>query len=78
MQTEKHNIRSTCTKLKQGSYHRPVYLLIYGLTSRIEVQVSICSHQCLDAFCVLHPKSLEEILCVLRLGDEEAISEFFT
>jgi hypothetical protein len=59
-------------------YHRPVYLLIYRLTSCVEVQLFICSHRCLDGLYVLHPKPLEQILRVLCLGDEDTILEFFT
>jgi hypothetical protein len=33
------------------------------------------SHRCLRGLGVLHPKPLEKILCVLRLGDEGAILE---
>jgi hypothetical protein len=33
------------------------------------------SHRCLCELGVLHPKPLEKILCVLRLGDEGAILE---
>jgi hypothetical protein len=37
--------------------------------------MSIGSHWCLRGLGVLHPKSLDKILCVLRLGDEGAILE---
>jgi hypothetical protein len=33
------------------------------------------SHRCLRGLGVLHPKLLEKILCVLRLGDEGAVLE---
>jgi hypothetical protein len=35
----------------------------------------IGSHRCLRGLGVLHPKPLEKILCVLRLGDEGAVFE---
>jgi hypothetical protein len=35
------------------------------------------SHRRLDGVCVLHPKLLEKILCVLYLGDEDVILELF-
>src|SRR5688572_33239787 len=35
----------------------------------------ISSHRCLCGLGVLHPKPLEKILCVLRLGDEGAVLE---
>jgi hypothetical protein len=73
----KHNTWSTCTSIKQGSYHRPIYLLIYRLNSRVEVQVPVCTHRCIDRFCVLHPKLLENILRVLHLGDEDVVLELF-
>jgi hypothetical protein len=33
------------------------------------------SHRCLRRLGVLHPKPLEKILCVLRLGDEGVVLE---
>jgi hypothetical protein len=33
------------------------------------------SHRCLRGLGILHPKPLEKILCVLRLGDEGAVLE---
>jgi hypothetical protein len=37
--------------------------------------MSVSSHRCLHGLGVLHPKPLEKILCVLRLGDEGAVFE---
>jgi hypothetical protein len=37
--------------------------------------MSVSSHRCLCGLGVLHPKPLEKILCVLRLGDEDAVLE---
>jgi hypothetical protein len=37
--------------------------------------MSVSSHWCLCGLGVLHPKPLEKILSVLRLGDESAILE---
>jgi hypothetical protein len=57
------------------SYHRPVYLLIYGFTSRVEVEMPICSHGCLDELDILHSKLGKYVLNVLRLADEGALLE---
>jgi hypothetical protein len=53
--------------------NRPECLLINGLTSFVEVNMPVGSHWCLRGLGVLHPKPLEKILCVLRLGDEGAV-----
>jgi hypothetical protein len=45
------------------------------LTSFVEVDMSVGSHRCLCGLGVLHPKPLEKILSVLRLGDEGAVLE---
>jgi hypothetical protein len=66
-----------CIKIKQVFYLRPVSLLIYRLTSHVEVQVSVGSYQRLDGLYVLHPKLLEKILHVLHLGDEYVVLELF-
>ena len=50
-------------------------LLINGLTSFVEVDVSVSSHWSLCGLGILHPKPLEKILSVLRLGDEGAVLE---
>jgi hypothetical protein len=71
----KHNVRSTSTQVKQGTYHRLVCLLINGLTSFIEVDMPVGSHRCLYGLGVLHPKPLEKILSVLRLGEEGVVLE---
>jgi hypothetical protein len=49
--------------------------LINRLTSFVEVNMPVSSHRCLHGLGVLHPKPLEKILSVLRLGDESAILE---
>jgi hypothetical protein len=56
-----------------SSYHRPVYLLIYEFTSRVEVEMPIGSHGCLDGFGILHSKLVKYVLYVLCLDDEGAI-----
>jgi hypothetical protein len=38
--------------------------------------MSVSSHRCLCGLSILHPKPLEKILSVLRLGDEGAFLEF--
>jgi hypothetical protein len=49
--------------------------LIYGFTSRVEVEMPICSHGCLDGFGILHSKLLENILNILSLANEGALLE---
>jgi hypothetical protein len=49
--------------------------LINGLTSFVEVNMPVRSHWCLRGLGVLHPKPLEKILSVLRLGDESVVLE---
>jgi hypothetical protein len=39
--------------------------------------VFVCFHRRLDGLHILHPKSLEDVLCVLGLGDEGDILELF-
>jgi hypothetical protein len=51
--------------------------LIYGFTSRVEVEMPIGSHGCLDGLGILHSKLGEYILNVLRLANEGAILELF-
>jgi hypothetical protein len=57
--------------------HRSIYLLIYGLTACVGVQVPICSHRCLDGLCILHPELLKDVLHILHLGGEGVILELF-
>ena len=52
-----------------------VYLLIYGFTSRVEVEMPISSHGSLDGFAILHSKLLKYALNVLSLADEGAFLE---
>jgi hypothetical protein len=47
----------------------------YRFTSRVEVEMPICSHGCLDGFAILHSKLLKNVLNVLGLADEGAILE---
>jgi hypothetical protein len=47
--------------------------LIYRFTSRVEVEMPICSHGCLDGFGILHSKLLKYILNLLSLADEGAL-----
>jgi hypothetical protein len=49
--------------------------LIYGFTSRVEVEIPIGSHGCLDGFAILHSKLLKYVLNVLSLADEGALLE---
>jgi hypothetical protein len=43
--------------------------LIYGFTSRVEVEMPICSHGCLDGFDILHSKLVKYVLNVFCLAD---------
>jgi hypothetical protein len=61
--------------INKVSYHRPVYLLIYGFTSRVEVEMPIGSYGCLDGLGILHSKLGKYILNVLGLADEGAFLE---
>jgi hypothetical protein len=54
-----------------------VYLLIYGITSRVEVEMPISTHGSLDGFGILYSKLLEYVLNVLSLADEGALLELF-
>jgi hypothetical protein len=54
-----------------------VYLLIYGFTSRVEVEMPISTHGSLDGFDILYSKLLEYVLNVLSLADERALLELF-
>jgi hypothetical protein len=49
--------------------------LIYGFTSRVEVEMPICSHGCFDGVAILHPKLLKYVLNVFCLADEGALLE---
>jgi hypothetical protein len=51
------------------------YHLIYGFTFRVEVEMPIFSHGCLDGFGILYSKLLENILNILSLVDEGALLE---
>jgi hypothetical protein len=48
---------------------------MYLRDSFVEVEMPVSSHRCLCGLGVLHPKPLEKVLSVLRLGDESAILE---
>jgi hypothetical protein len=52
-----------------------VYLLINGFTSRVEVEMPVSSHGCLDGLGILHPKLGEYVLNILRLANEGALLE---
>jgi hypothetical protein len=53
-----------------NTYHRPIYLLIYQITSRVKVEMPICPHGNLDGLGTLHLKLFEYVLSVLCLADE--------
>jgi hypothetical protein len=64
----KHNIGPRCTKIKQGAYDGVIYLLIHQFSTHIKIKVSICAHESLDEFCLVHAKLLENIMCILGLA----------
>ena len=71
----KHNIGPRCTKLKEGSNHGAIYLLINVLSSLIKVKMTICWHRYLDGLGFIHVKLLQHIIGVLGLTYEHAILE---
>src|SRR6185503_222128 len=71
----KHNIGPRCTKVKKGSNHGAIYLLIHGLTIFIEIEMPIGWHGSFDGLGIFHVKLLEHILDVLGLTNESAILE---
>ena len=71
----KHNIGPRCTKVKKGSNHGAIYLLIDVLSSLIKVKMSIGWHRCLDGLGFIHVKLLQHVIGVLGLTYERAILE---
>ncbi|KAE8779331.1 hypothetical protein D1007_47665 [Hordeum vulgare] len=67
-----HDIGSRCTKVKQGSNHGAIYLLIHGFTIGITVELAFGWH---GKFDWLEP--LEHVLSVLGLFDECSFSSLF-
>jgi hypothetical protein len=51
------------------------HISLLGFTSRVEVEMPISSHGCLDGLRIFHSKLGEYILNVLRLADEGALLE---
>jgi hypothetical protein len=49
--------------------------MIYGFTSRVEVEMPIGSHRYLDGHGILHSKLSVYVLNILRLADEGALLE---
>ena len=71
----KHDTRPRCTKVKEGSNHGAIYLLIDVLSSLIMVKMSIGWHRCLDGLVFVHVKLLQHFVGVLGLTYERAILE---
>jgi hypothetical protein len=44
-------------------------------TSRVEVEMPIGSHGCLDGFGILHSKLVKNVFSIFRLADEGALLE---
>ena len=70
-----HNICPRCTKVKQGTDHRAIYLLIHFFTIWIKMKLTICGHGCLHWLDILHFESLEHVLDITRLIDEGSASQ---
>jgi hypothetical protein len=71
----KHDIRPRCTKVKKGSNHGAIYLLINRCVIQIKIKISISAHRSLDGLCIVYAKLLEYVTCVLYLTNE---SPFFS
>ena len=71
----KHNIGPRCTKVKEGSNHGAIYLLIDVLSSLIKVKMSIGWHRCLDGLGLVQVKLVQHVIGVLGLTYKRAILE---
>jgi predicted RNase H-like nuclease (RuvC/YqgF family) len=71
----KNENASLIAKINKLNESRPVYLLIYGFTSRVEVEMHIGSHGCLDGFGILHSKLIKNVLNVFCLANEGSLLE---
>src|SRR4051812_9594147 len=72
----KHIIRSRCTKVKQGPYHRTIKSSIKWNTGKVLIKISLGRHGCLAWLGIFHTKLHEHVLHILCLGDECSLSEF--
>jgi hypothetical protein len=70
----KYDISYRCTKVKQGSNYRVIYLMINQCAAQIKIKMSISAHRSLDGLCIVHAKLLEYVTCVLCLTNK---SPFF-
>jgi hypothetical protein len=69
----KHDIGPRCTKVKQGSNHVAIYLLINRCVTQIKIKMTISAHGSLDGLCLIHVKLLEYVTCVLGLANESPL-----
>jgi hypothetical protein len=69
----KHDIRPGCIKIKQGAYDGAIYILIHRFSTHIKIKISICAHESLDGFCLVHGKLFENIMYILCLAKKGRI-----
>jgi hypothetical protein len=69
----KHDIRPRCTKIKQETNDRAIYLLINRCATHIKIKMTVGTHESLDGGCLIHVKLLEDIMSVLSLANEGSI-----
>jgi hypothetical protein len=69
----KHDIESRYTKVKQGSNHGTIYLLINRCATHIKIKMIISAHGSLDGLCIIHTKLLKYVTSILYLTNEGLI-----
>src|SRR3954462_5680956 len=69
-----HDIWSRCTKVRQGSNHGAIYLLIHRFTIGINVMLALGRHWCGSRLDITYLESLEHVLSVFGLVDEGTFS----
>src|SRR4051812_10893474 len=72
-----HYIRPRCTKVKQGSNHGTVYLLIHIFTIGIRIKMTLGGNWSRSSFEVRHIESFEHVLEIFSLVDEGSFSQLF-
>src|SRR3989337_3514446 len=72
-----HDIQSRCTKVKQGANHRTIYILIHRFTIGINVKLAFGRHWCRSRLDITQLASLEHVLSVFGLVDEDSFSSLF-
>ena len=72
-----HDIQSRCIKVKQGSNHGVIYLLIHCFTIGINVKLAFGWHWSSSRLDITKVEPLEHVLSILGLFDEDAFSSLF-